>query len=65
MIFMQPLQLKQLTLRNRIVMAPYDTGSAENGLPNEKTVEHYRTSADNLGLVIVEHAYVSTLFMSF
>lgn len=59
MMFTQSIQIKNLTLRNRIVMAPYDTGSAENGLPTEKTVEHYRTCAEGLGLVIVEHAHVS------
>jgi len=47
--------LKNLTLRNRIVMPPMCMYSAENGLANEWHQIHYGTRAvGGVGLIIVE-----------
>ena len=58
MLFKEPLQLKNRTLRNRIVMPPMATGKAVNGAPGEELVEYYRERAKGTGLIIVEHEYV-------
>jgi 2,4-dienoyl-CoA reductase-like NADH-dependent reductase (Old Yellow Enzyme family) len=49
-----------LELNNRIVMPPMATGfSTLEGKVTSKLVEHYVKRADNLGLLIVEHSYVT------
>jgi len=55
-----PLTVKGLTLKCRIVMAPMATGFAtEAGIVTERLVEHYTRRCRGLGLLIVEHGYVS------
>jgi NADPH2 dehydrogenase len=50
-----PFKLKDLTIKNRIVMPPMCMYSAENGLANAFHLQHYATRAmGGVGLVIVE-----------
>jgi len=54
------LDVKRLTLKNRIVMPPMHTGLATaEGAVTDKLVEHYVKRSKNLGLLIIEHSYVS------
>jgi 2,4-dienoyl-CoA reductase-like NADH-dependent reductase (Old Yellow Enzyme family) len=62
-----PLRFAGLTLRNRVVLPPMATAldgpggsEADDGRPGAKTVAYYRErSAKSVGLIIVEHTYVS------
>jgi len=56
----EPLNAGRLTLKNRIVMPPManDLASAE-GEVSEALITHYKRRAQGVGLVIVEHSYVS------
>jgi 2,4-dienoyl-CoA reductase-like NADH-dependent reductase (Old Yellow Enzyme family) len=54
------LEVKGLTLRNRIVMPPMQTGRATiEGAVTDRLLSFYVRRAAALGLLIVEHAYVS------
>lgn len=59
----KPLPIKNLTLPNRIVYPPIATETAdEEGHPTEKTYINYQKMArSQVGLLIVEHHYVSPL----
>lgn len=55
-----PLNLKGVTLRNRIVMPPMQSGRATfEGAVTNRLVNFYVRRSSALGLPIVEHAYVS------
>jgi len=55
-----PLKVGRLELRNRIVMPPIATGlSTMRGEVTDRLVEHYASRAEDLGLLIVEHAFVA------
>lgn len=57
---LDPLKVKGLTLRNRIVMPPMHTGLAtREGAVTEKLIDHYVLRSEALGLLIIEHSYVS------
>jgi len=57
---LDPFKVKGLTLRNRIVMPPMHTGLATTeGAVTEKLINHYVLRSEALGLLIVEHSYVS------
>ncbi len=57
---LDPLNVKGLTLKNRIVMPPMQTGFATiEGAVTDKLVKHYVRRSKALGLLIVEHSYVS------
>ena len=57
---LDPLKVKGLMLKNRIVMPPMYTGLATaEGTVTDSLVEHYIRRAKALGLLIVEHSYVS------
>ena len=57
---LDPLEVKGLTLRNRIVMPPMHTGLATaEGAVTESLIEHYVRRSKALGLLIIEHSYVS------
>ena len=58
MLLKQTIKIKSMELRNRIAMAPMDTGRAVDGRPDADMIEHYRERARGTGLVIVEHAHV-------
>jgi 2,4-dienoyl-CoA reductase-like NADH-dependent reductase (Old Yellow Enzyme family) len=59
----KPLSVKNLTLANRIVYPPIATDSANDlGHPSKQTFSNYSKMADSqVGLLIVEHHYVSKL----
>lgn len=55
-----PLQLGKVKLENRIVMPPMARElSTKDGKPTDELINHYRKVAQGIGLLIVEHAYVS------
>lgn len=50
-----PLELKNLKMRNRIVMAPITRSRCPGGIPQEKIADYYaRRSAGGVGLIITE-----------
>jgi len=56
----EPLNAGRLTLKNRIVMPPMANDLAsEEGEVSEALITHYKRRAQGVGLVIVEHSYVS------
>ncbi|NLB77061.1 MAG: NADH:flavin oxidoreductase [Crenarchaeota archaeon] len=59
---LDPLTIKGVNLRNRIVMPPMQSGRASfKGEVTDKLVNFYVRRSVALGLPIVEHAYVSAL----
>jgi len=57
---LNPLKVKGLPLKNRIIMPPMYTGLATSeGAVTEELVDHYVRRSKALGLLIVEHSYVS------
>lgn len=66
-LLFSPFTVANLKLRNRIVMPPMATAiegpggaKTDDGLPSESTIAYYRERAANgVGMVIVEHTYVS------
>jgi 2,4-dienoyl-CoA reductase-like NADH-dependent reductase (Old Yellow Enzyme family) len=57
---LDPLKTGSLELKNRIVMPPMGTGfSNRKGEVTEKHLRHYSERAKDLGLLIVEHSFVS------
>ena len=51
----RPLQVRSLTLSNRIVMAPMTRMGTPGGVPNEADADYYRLRAeDGVGLIISE-----------
>lgn len=59
MMLTEPLKAKNKTLRNRIVMPPMAMRVSVNGSPTGELISYYEQRAGSLGLLIVEHAYVS------
>ena len=57
----EPIKIKGISLKNRLVMAPMATGMAtEDGEVSDRHIKHYATRAKGgVGLIIVEGAYVS------
>ncbi|MBN1285689.1 MAG: NADH:flavin oxidoreductase [Anaerolineae bacterium] len=55
-----PLQIKNLTLKNRIALPPMANSlSDDSGAVTDKHIKHYvRRAEAGVGMVIVEHAYV-------
>src|SRR5512135_1215249 len=55
-----PLTVKQLTLKNRIVLPPMANNMADDsGAVTDAHIKHYvRRAKADVGMVIVEHAYV-------
>ena len=59
---LDPLIVKGMTLRNRIVMPPMQSGRASfEGAVTNKLTNFYVRRSSAVGLPIVEHAYVSPL----
>ncbi len=57
---LEPLAVRGVTLRNRIVMPPMQSGRASfDGAVTNRVVNFYARRAAHVGLIIVEHAYVS------
>ena len=59
MLLDKELKLKNITLRNRIVLPPMAREDSIDGKVSEDLVEYYRLRAECTGLIIVEHEYVS------
>ena len=54
-VLFQPLQIKSLTLKNRIVMAPMTREMAPNGVPGDDMARYYRRrAAGGAGLIVTE-----------
>lgn len=56
-----PFKLKNLTLKNRIIMPPMATAKAkENGEVSEEVLNYYdeKTKDQNIALVIVEYSFI-------
>ncbi|MGA2768554.1 MAG: NADH:flavin oxidoreductase [Candidatus Bathyarchaeia archaeon] len=57
---LDPLKVKDLTLKNRIVMPPMQTSRATvKGAVTDRLIGFYVRRSTALGLLIVEHSYVS------
>ncbi len=56
----EPIKIKGLSLKNRLVMPPMGTNMAtEDGEVTDRHIRHYTTRArGGVGLIIVEHTYV-------
>lgn len=55
----QPVTIKSLTLKNRIVMAPMTRAFAKGGVPDEQIAAYYRKRAENqVGLILSEGTVV-------
>ncbi len=55
-----PLTIRTLTLKNRLVLPPMQTGLAsERGEVTRRLIDHYTRRAHGPGLVIIEHSYIS------
>ncbi len=56
----QPVSLGNLSLANRIVMAPMTRGFSPNGIPGEDVAGYYRRRAENkVGLIITEGTLIN------
>jgi len=57
---LDPLEIKGLTLKNRIVMPPMQTSLATTGgAVTDDLIEYYVRRSGTLGLLIIEHSYVT------
>jgi len=57
---LDPLKVKGLTLKNRIVMPPMGTEYATvKGGVTTRLIEHYTQRSKDIGLQIIEHSYVT------
>lgn len=55
-----PLEVKELSLNNRIVMPPLYSGLANSeGAVTNSVIKHYVHHSKAVGLLIIEHSYVS------
>jgi 2,4-dienoyl-CoA reductase-like NADH-dependent reductase (Old Yellow Enzyme family) len=55
-----PLKVNEMMLKNRLVMPPMHTGLATiEGIVTDDLIKHYAQRSSALGLLIVEHTYVS------
>ncbi|MFK8049767.1 MAG: NADH:flavin oxidoreductase [Halioglobus sp.] len=64
-ILFQPLELANLQLKNRIVMAPMTRNFSPENIPNEQTVDYYRRRATGgAGLIVTEGTCVDHIAAS-
>ena len=59
MMLEEKLKLKNICLRNRIVMPPMAREASIEGKPSDELIDYYQKRAEYTGLIITEHAYVS------
>ncbi|MHA1377212.1 MAG: oxidoreductase [Candidatus Helarchaeota archaeon] len=58
MMLMEPFHLKNVTLKNRIVMPPMDTDLSKKGKVSKKTLKYYEQRAKGgIGLIYIEGTY--------
>src|SRR5580692_4961756 len=56
----QPFTVKNLTLPNRIVMAPMTRSKSPRGVPGENVAAYYRRRAEGgVGLIVTEGTYIN------
>jgi 2,4-dienoyl-CoA reductase-like NADH-dependent reductase (Old Yellow Enzyme family) len=56
----EPFSVKNLTLPNRIVMAPMTRGKSPRGVPGENVAAYYRRRAEGgVGLIMTEGTYIA------
>lgn len=57
----EPIRVGQLTLKNRLVMPPMQTGRTEAGHVTDNLVQYYRERAEYSapGLIITEHSFIA------
>ncbi len=56
----EPFNVHNLTLRNRVAMAPMTRSFSPNGVPGENVVAYYRRRAEaGVGLIITEGTTVN------
>lgn len=61
----RPFTLNDVTVRNRIVMAPMTRRQSPNGIPGEDVAAYYaRRAANGVGLIITEGTYVNRVAAS-
>ena len=54
-VLFQPVKIKSLELKNRIVMAPMTRNMAPDGIPNQSNADYYRRRAEGgVGLILSE-----------
>ena len=60
-LLMQPMKLKNVEIKNRVVMPPMATSKSEDGEVTQKLVDYYdeKSRGGYIGLIITEHAYIS------
>ena len=60
-MLMNPIQIRSLTLKNRLVMPPMATGKSSAGRVTEELIAYYRDRAQYSapGLIILEHAFIA------
>lgn len=57
---MQPITLGNLSLANRIVMAPMTRGFSPNGVPGKNVAKYYQRRAENhVGLIVTEGTLIN------
>ena len=59
MMLEKKLELKNICLKNRIVMPPMAREASIEGKPSDELIDYYKKRAEDTGLIIVEHEYVS------
>ncbi|MEG1824900.1 MAG: hypothetical protein RR501_08990 [Cloacibacillus sp.] len=57
----EPIKIKNVTLKNRLVMPPMATANAEAGAVTRELEDYYdeKSKGGHIGLIIVEHGYIS------
>ena len=59
MMLEKKLELKNICLKNRIVMPPMAREASIEGKPSDELIDYYKKRAEYTGLIITEHAYIS------
>ncbi|MEG1912440.1 MAG: NADH:flavin oxidoreductase [Cloacibacillus sp.] len=57
----EPIKIKNVTLKNRLVMPPMATANAEAGAVTRELEDYYdeKSKGGHIGLIILEHSYIS------
>lgn len=60
-LLMQPITIKNVEIKNRLVLPPMATSKSEDGEVTQNLVDYYdeKSKGGYIGLIITEHSYVS------
>lgn len=60
-LLLQPIQIKNIQIKNRIIMPPMATSKSKDGSITEDLINYYddKSKGGYIGLIITEHAYIS------